>query len=780
MIKKKNGQITLFIILGIVILFIVALAVYLQTSSNSVRPSVEQLVVDDELKPIQLYVTDCLSAISKEGLIKLGHNGGYINIPTGMKVDPLRPYNSDVLFFDPQLIPYWYYMKSCSESSIGCIDSDNNPAICAKGDNCVLPYTGQNSMEEQLNNFIEEHISVCILDFEPFKNRFDIKTGKISVETKIAKDSVGFKLNYPLDIIIKGSKEKAKIPYFYTEHKLNLGKIYQFAQEIRDSEKNYNFLERNTLNLISAYSGVDSDLLPPMSGMDIFIAGKKYWVRTDVKEKIMSDVLPYTMLLQISNAGNAQEIYSRSTDPKTISFENGLYNSMMLKVSNNTYFDLNANIYYPQDSEIYLKIGDNEVIKPKNFDSGDNFIFRMMGFVMNDYSFRYDLSYPVIVSIADPNAFNGEGFTFNYAMEANIRQNLPVTENTTSAINVINAQTIDVDDISQRVDKIITIETYNKYTKEPLEDVTISYKCGGQFVIGTTSINSGKATLSDKFPFCEFGGEILYEKVGYMSGVIDYSNTQGTDSKSFRIEMWPLQEKKIKVYKRSTSDINSIRTLGAGGIVLYNSKYSVLNSTDTVFLNMARIKEDPRESDVPLVGFLLVKDLLTSPKVITKQDQKDYINALFTKGEITESDRNTMLYNLEVSTYEPSPVVLSESDYLIDLIPGTYVINAFMIYDGILIIPEEKTSLCTKVLGVCVTGETELILPEQNFSSWISGGVNINLTLTENDVYANNTLVIFVLEMPIPKTWSELQDSPDIETYQEDKLAFLYPTMEYP
>ncbi len=780
MIKKKSGQITVFIILGIVILFVVALALYWQSSFNVVRPPVQQLIVSDEVKPIQQYVTDCLSVTAKEGLIRLGQNGGYITIPTGMKVDPVRPYNSDVLFFDPQLIPYWYHMKKCSESSIGCMVV-TNPAVCAKGVKCVIPYTGDNSMEEQLNKFVEQNVGKCINNFEPFKDRFDITSGKINVDTQITQLNVNFKLDYPLDIATKGSKDKSKIAYFYTEHNLNLAKIYQFATEIRDSEKNYTFLERNTLNLISVYSGVDMDLLPPMSGMDMFVPGKKYWIRTNVKEQLKSDILPYTMLLRIVNAKNSEQIYSRSTDPKTISFENGLYQSMMLKVSDNIYSDLDANLYYPQDSEIYFKIGDNEIIKPNNFEAGDNFVLKMMGFAMNDYSFKYDLSYPVIVSIKDSTAFNGEGFTFNYAMEANIRQNVPIKDNMT-AVQIVNAPTIDIDDVSQRVNRIITIESYNKYTKEPLTDVLISYKCGGEFTIGSTKMLNGKAILSDKFPFCEFGGEIVYEKVGYMSGVIDYSNTDGTDSKNFRVEMWPMREKKIKVYKRTTDDINGIRNLGMGGIITYNTKYSELTPNDTVFLNIARVKDDQRESDVPLVGFLLVKTANSSPKVITKDDQREYLNQLFNNGDINESVKTSMLYDVDTAVYEPTPIIVNESEYIVELVPGTYNIDAFMMYDSGLQIPEERTSICKSVemMGVCIGNTEDMVLPAQNFSSWITGGVNINITLEENDIYRDNTLIIYVAQMPLPTTWQELTDSPTIEQYQEDKMAFLYPTMEYP
>ena len=801
MIQRK-GQITIFIILGIIILFAIALLLYFNDSQNKVRPPVQQLVVDDELKPLQVYVTDCLTAVSKDALIRLGQNGGYIDMPSGLHVDPARIYNSDALLFTPQVMPYWYYMKPCDTSSLGCLYI-RNPPVCAKNTDCVLPYKDSNSMEEQLNNFIKAHMAQCLNNFEPFNDQFDISvdSSKMAVDSKIAESTVGFKLDYPLTIKFKGSTREAVIPYFYTEHKLKLKEIYQFAQEIRDAEANYTFLERNTLNLITVYSGIDSTKLPPMSGLEMFTSAKKYWIRSEVQDKLENDILPFTMLIQIVNSGNAQDIAPTGTDPNYIGYEEGLYSSMKQKVSNNTYFDLDANIYYPQGSQssdagsnIYLKVGNGEVIKPENFDFGDNFVLKMLNFALNDYSFKYDLTYPVIVRISDPDAFNGEGFTFSYAMQANIRQNVPVTSNITKTaiVSAQGAPDIDLEDMSMRVNRTINIETYDAYTKNALDEVIITYACGESFDMGSTIMKDGKAVLSDNFPFCEFGGEIDYEKAGYMGGAVDYSNvdltTDAAGKKTFRIELWPLQQKTVKVYKRTIADINKIRDVGVGGIVLYHSAYSPISVNETVFLNLNRVKDDPRESDVPLVGFTVIKnDAAQASKLPTLQDQTDYINKLFSDGVIDANTRDGMLSDADIAQSQTADYGAQESiipndtaDYVMDFVPGTYSIDAFSMYNGLITIPKKTMNICAgvTVLGSCVGSTKNVDLPEQNFSNWVDGGVQMNFTLNANDVYANNTLVLFMIEIPLPTNWDELQNAPSIEEYQADKLALLQPTVE--
>jgi len=777
--KSKTGQITIFIILGIIILFVVALSVFWQNSFNKVRPSAQNLVVSDELKPIQVYVTDCLSSVSKDALIRLGQNGGYITLPSGLQVNPSKPYDSDALFFPPQVIPYWYYIKPCKESGTGC-SFTRDPPLCRVDTTCILPYKGQNSMEEQLDTFVEKNLDACIANFAPFSDKFDITAGSIKVDSQIAESTVGFTLNYPLQISPKSSNKKEDISLFYTEHNLKLKQIYQFAQEIKDAEANYTFLEKNTLNLITIYSGID-EKLPPMSGLDMFNpGGKKIWIRTEVKNLLMSDILPYTMLLQIVNAGNAKVMMPRGTNPKYISFEEGLYKGMMIKVSNTSmYPDLNANIFYPPGSDIYFRIGNSEIIKPKDFNTGDNIILKMMSYVVNDYSFKYDITYPVIVRIQDPDAFKGEGYTFNYALQANIRQNVPISRNMTTP-SIITMPTIDMEDLNTRVNRTITIETYDKYTKQPLEGVQINYKCGYDITMGLTSMKSGKAVLTDNFPFCEFGGEIDYEKAGYMGSAIDYTNNDGTDAKTFKIELWPLQEKKFKVYKRTVADINTIRNTGVGGIVLYNTAYSELSPNDTVFLNVYRTKDDVRETDVPLVGFSVVKTNDAPVKITTRQDQIDYVNKLFSQNIINESEKDSMLSDLN---FVPDTVQVDapkEEDYVMDFVPGVYTADAFMTYDGDIHIPEKNDTMCAQKIpgtNICLFGKADVNYPEQNFSSWISGGVNIDFTLTENDVYANNTLVFFVVEMPIPTNWDMLQNSQSLDSYQIDKIALLRPTV---
>ncbi|MGV8171222.1 MAG: hypothetical protein ACP5OA_00840, partial [Candidatus Woesearchaeota archaeon] len=113
-----------------------------------------------------------------------------------------------------------------------------------------------------------------------------------------------------------------------------------------------------------------------------------------------------------------------------------------------------------------------------------------------------------------------------------------------------------------------------------------------------------------------------------------------------------------------------------------------------------------------------------------------------------------------------------------EFVPGTYVFDAFMMNDGLIHLPAETKQICPfgEPLGICIAG-TDIEYPEQNLTSWVSGGANVEFTLTENDVYAENTLVFFVAEVPLPTDWDTFETSLSVESYQDSMIAFLSPIL---
>jgi len=101
---SKRGQITLFIVIGVLILIIVGIFLY-------VRAPVDEEEVPRDVAPVKVFVEECLEDIGKEAVIENSIQGGYY-------------YFDDIEYISsPSLIPVYYKHASrgTSSSSTGAL-----------------------------------------------------------------------------------------------------------------------------------------------------------------------------------------------------------------------------------------------------------------------------------------------------------------------------------------------------------------------------------------------------------------------------------------------------------------------------------------------------------------------------------------------------------------------------------------------------------------------------------------------------------------------------------
>ena len=96
----KKAQITLFIILGIVILLAVVLFILFRQEIISIRPG--ELIPTEKGK-LQNFITACLEQSGGEALTLVGLQGGYIELPASISRDA----NAHVRLSPSLAIPYW-------------------------------------------------------------------------------------------------------------------------------------------------------------------------------------------------------------------------------------------------------------------------------------------------------------------------------------------------------------------------------------------------------------------------------------------------------------------------------------------------------------------------------------------------------------------------------------------------------------------------------------------------------------------------------------------------
>ena len=163
--KSKSAQVSLFIMLGIILLITVGSLLYYIHSTKV--PLQKEEYVPLEFAGVKSYVERCIMTTAASGVYYLSDNGGYI-------------YSYDnVLYTEKKHIAY--SLKD------GILTSPSN-----------------SFMEEQLSRFIENSLPACLDNFKSFPN-YKFEPGQIKATTNINLDDVTFTLNYPIKIQSAGN-----------------------------------------------------------------------------------------------------------------------------------------------------------------------------------------------------------------------------------------------------------------------------------------------------------------------------------------------------------------------------------------------------------------------------------------------------------------------------------------------------------------------------------------------------------------------------------------------
>jgi len=322
---NKKAQLTIFIIIGIVLLFSAALIIYIKQSITEYKPPVEIAFeeVPTELQPLQRFVTICVESTAKEAIIKAGVQGGYVDA-SNIIVNDQDPTSAEGISFSPGsdvVVPYWHYMKSSNTCNEQCeFDSKQLPLFRRVG-------TG-NSLEEQIDEYVEQKLSGCIRDFFTFRQQgFEIEQSTIKAFTTIARTDVFVQLDYPLTVIREGRVEK--MSKFTARIPVNLGKFYDLAIELTEKEAKTSYLGFMAFNLIDVYSGIDKNKLPPLADSTFKRGGFVSWLHRDVKSNIEELLMIHTPALQAIGTSNFQGNYYDGDDQ----LAQGLYSLFILPLN---------------------------------------------------------------------------------------------------------------------------------------------------------------------------------------------------------------------------------------------------------------------------------------------------------------------------------------------------------------------------------------------------------------------------------------------------------------
>lgn len=807
MICLNKGQLTIFVIIGLVILLLVGIGLMV------LKPESVQINQRLDTAEVQQYVESCLNQVAKEGLILAGAQGGYIY--PSMSYNEEQPWLAASLKTGPQQVPYWYYVSDC-DNGYGCPDSEQI-ALCSLDSSCPIDSRSDTSIQNELETYIKNELNNC-LDYNTI-TKFDVKQLKApQTQVLFTQDDVNIKLLLPLEI--SNDKGTSSMDRFSTTLNIDFEEIYTLANDIVWTQQNTTFVENNLMNLIAIYGGLDSNKLPPTNEAEFLGNSAIYWTRSRVQEQLEKEVLPYMNFLQITNAyyGYYPIVNVAVDDQDYMDFAEGVFMYSEITLGHDqsipgqntqtpSYPNLGVSFLYPY-APIYLNINDKEVLTGQQMSSG-NIFEKLLGFLLTRYKFKYDVAFPLLTTIEDPNAFGGEGYTFTFAIEGNILNNKPLRLDNLPIDVRTGSSSVNINDPQNHVQKDITINVYDKYTNSVIDDAIIYYDCGNKFMVGTTK----QGTWSGTMPYCAVGGSIIVEKpLEYMREGISYNNFNTDPVDPFIFELWPIKQKEITVYKLSPEAISNItaggniedyrESLVFGETLSYDLELDANGSTVTNDFSAGAMTPEEESNytrnvtvthmQVPLNQFALLtlqkqKDSIydeTMPLLNThtfgkdneqletsSNQQRAALLQLYQNGTINQSTYDDLLGYLN---QEQERTIKLSGIKTVDLVPGTYDIDLNLFYDGDLKIPEERRRIKTGLFS-----KKTIILPAQSFNSWLQGGLKTQITLTPEQLYNDDLLVLYVLEQPLPKTWKELENYETIEDYQHSINPNIYaPTFE--
>lgn len=468
MLKKgaRKGQVTVFVIIAILVIGVISFFII-------TRDQVDQEFIPEEHQPVSSFISACLYHTAEQGLRIIGEHGGYIE----EEKTSSNPTEEKAVDFTGTTVVYWHYMDSSNDCK-DCSFNSEMPFLKKKD--------GSQSIEEELDNYIKNKLPECLDNFESINSQgFTIEElGEVIPDTQVDDESVIVNLNYA----IRSTKETEKVMSKYTaELPVNLKRVYGIAQNITEQSAKEKFLEHLTLNLISAFSGTNVEDLPSISETR-FDTKQTVWIEQEVGERVKTMLSTYIQGILVENSDN---YITRPAIQNA--FTQRLYDNMIIpssRVGNPSGMRVEFDyLEWP----LYFYMGCDGACKPESLTSNFGFPFSLQR-----YNFVYDISYPAVVTIEDINAFNGDGYTFRFALESNIRNNKAL-EGDNLALKSIPSDTSQLCQPSQRTSGNVTIKTLNA-NNAPIENAIISYKCGSETcTMGTTD---EKGEYNSQFPVC--------------------------------------------------------------------------------------------------------------------------------------------------------------------------------------------------------------------------------------------------------------------------------------
>jgi len=505
---EKRGQITLFFIIGIILVIIVGIVLALNFTiwkGDLDATAQARQEIPEKIRPVAYQLDNCLSKISDDAVELLSIQGGYIDIPyDDIPTTEYTPVGRElyILPFTNLKTSVWFREKGNG------VPETNIPA--------------KSYMESELEAYINSQFITCLEDTENFMQEgyyLTTTATTITTKAKIFDGLVKIETAFPITVTFEDAN--ALLTKYTATVEFPLGRLYKVALDIIKNEMNAYTIENKVIDTLIAY---DPEI--PYANLDTSCSDKT-WSKNEVRARLM-DVLERNMGV-LKAKGSKYEL------------QDDKFKYMELDLLDSGTKDLTINFMYSSSwpTMIDIQPSEGDILRSESLNTGKGgeytqYLTQFM--CINEYNFIYDIKFPIMITITD-----NKDNSFSFATEVVIDNNQP-------QVNTLEATPIE--DTSSLVCKYpqstISVSTYtydNIGAAIPLKNVELLYKCyPSSCPVGITK-QSASAIVST--PAC-YNGALVGNKEGYYQGK-EYITTEAGITSYSNLFLEPLYKKNVVV-----------------------------------------------------------------------------------------------------------------------------------------------------------------------------------------------------------------------------------------